>query len=181
MLNGELVSLREMEARDLDQVFLWDEQDEVYLFRGRYKFATKEDLKNNFIGYSFSQKIFVMKNDQSLIGLASYWAIDHRNKTCEFYAKIYDKDIDPQPYLTESLDILIKFLFNHENLSRIYTLISDPSDPIKPVLKKMGFLKEGTLREHRFIKGQYVDTDVYGQLAGEKKLANIEPIQRRDV
>jgi len=179
MLNGKLVSLRELEARDLDQVFLWDEQDEVYLFKGRYKFASKEDLKNNFIGYSFSQKIFVIKINQNLIGLTSYWAIDHRNKTCEFYAKIYDKNIDPLPYLTESLDILIKFIFNHENLSKIYIHISDPSDPIKPVLEKLKFTKEGTLRDHRFIKGQYVDTHVYGQLAKEKNLMKIEPGQRR--
>lgn len=180
MLNGKLISLREMEVRDLDPVFLWNEQDEVYLFKGRYKFASQEELKTNFIGYSFSQKLFVIKKDQRLIGLASYWAIDHRNKTCEFYAKIYNKDIDPQPYLSETLDILTKFLFNHENLSRIYTHISDPSDPIKQVLKKMGFLKEGTLRDHRYIKGQYVDTHVYGRLARKNNRVEINHRQRRE-
>jgi len=47
MLNGKLISLREMEVRDLDLVFLWNEQDEVYLFKGRYKFASQEDLKKS--------------------------------------------------------------------------------------------------------------------------------------
>ncbi len=180
MLNGKLVSLMELEARDIEQLFLWNEKDELYLFKGRYKFASQEDLKNNFIGYSFSQKIFVIKKDQSPIGLASCWAVDHRNKTCEFYAKIYDKSFDPQPYLTESLDILIKFLFNHENLSRIYTHISDPCDQIIRVLEKLKFVKEGTLREHRFIQGQYVDTMIYGQLARENNLVKIKTRQGRE-
>jgi len=174
MLNGELVSLRELEVSDLDQLFLWDEKDELYLFQGRYKFASQEDLKANFIGYSFSQKIFVISTDKNPIGLVSSWAYDHRNRTCEFYAKIYDKGIDPQAYLAESLDILVKFFFNHENFSKIYTHISDPSDPIKPVLERLKFVKEGTLREHRFVQGQYVDTLVYGRLAQEDKQMEIE-------
>lgn len=168
MLNGKIVSLREMEVQDLDQLFLWDEKDELYLFKGRYKFASQEDLKKNFIGYSFSQKIFVISSEQNPIGLASYWDENNKNRTCEFYARIYDQSVDPQPYLAESLNLLIKFLFTSENLSRIYTCISDPFDEIKPVLDKLGFVKEGTLREHRFIKGQYVDTQVYGQLVSEK-------------
>jgi diamine N-acetyltransferase len=167
MLDGKLVSLRELEAHDLDQLFLWDEKEDLYLFKGRYRFASQEDLKDNFIGYSFSQKIFVICSNQTPIGLASYWDENHKNRTCEFYARIYDKSVDPQLYLTESLDLLIKFLFASENLSKIYTHISDPFDEIKQVLEKLGFIKEGTFREHRFVKGQYVDTQVYGQLVSK--------------
>lgn len=174
MLNGKLVSLRELEAQDLDQLFLWDEKDELYLFKGRYRFTTQEGLKKNFIGYSFSQKIFVISSDQNPIGLASYWDENHKNRTCEFYAKIYDTSVDPQPFLTETLNILIKFLFFHENLSKIYTYISDPDDEIKHVLEKLEFKKEGTLREHRFVQGQYIDTQVYGQLASENSQEKVK-------
>jgi RimJ/RimL family protein N-acetyltransferase len=174
MLKGKLVCLRELEARDLDQLFFWNKTDEVYLFKGRYRFASQEGLTNNFIGYSFSQKIFMIKKGQAAIGIASCWANDSRNKNCEFYAKIYDKGIDAQPFLTDALDILIKFLFNHENLSRIYTHISDPFDQIKPVLKNLKFVQEGTLRDHRFINGKYVDSLVYGQIARETTPIKIE-------
>ncbi|MBU1341611.1 MAG: GNAT family N-acetyltransferase [Proteobacteria bacterium] len=178
MLNGKLVSLRELEIHDLDLLFLWDEKEDLYLFKGRYRFASQEDLKNNFTGYSFSQKIFVINRDQAPIGLASYWDEDTRSRTCEIYAKIYDKSVDPHPYLTESLSILINFLFNTENLSRIYTCISDPFDEIKQVLGKLGFIKEGALRDHRFIQGRYVDTVVYGQLKGENGHLKTEKLRR---
>ena len=174
MLNGKIVSLRELEAQDLDRLFVSDEKEDLYLFKGRYRFASQEDLKNNFISYSFSQKIFVISSGQIPIGLASYWDIDHRSRTCEFYSKIYDESVDPHPYLTESLNILIKFLFNSEYLSRIYTYISDPSEEIKQVLEKLGFIKEGTLREHRFIQGRYMDTLVYGQLISENSHVKAE-------
>ena len=109
MLDGKLVSLRELENHDLDQLFLWDEQEDLYLFKGRYRFVSQEDLKNNFTGYSFSQKIFVISSRLAPIGLASYWDENHKNRTCEFYAKIYDKSVDSQSYLTESLNLLIKW------------------------------------------------------------------------
>jgi ribosomal-protein-alanine N-acetyltransferase len=167
MLEGKAVSLRELELEDLKQLFRWHDENEIYLFRGRYKFISYDELKETFMDYTFSQQIFAIEQSHKLIGVCSYWGVDRRNRHCELYGEIYEKFKDTKIFLAESLKLLISFLFDYQNLFRVYAYLNEGNRDTRSVLEELGFTFEGTLREHKFYNGCYANSLVYSQLKAE--------------
>lgn len=169
MLGGKLVSLRELEPSDLRQLFKWNEEAELYLFKGRHRFMSYDEVKHNFLSYSYSQQIFIIEHSGQQQGICSYWDLDWRDRCCEFYGEIFEKDQNAKRFLAESLKLMISFLFDHQNLYRVFAYFDEDNGEMCSVLEELGFTREGTLREHKFCKGQYINSLVYSQLKDEYK------------
>jgi len=172
MLVGKMVFLRELEPSDLKQLFKWNEQTELYLFSGRYRFISYDELKENFLSYAYSQHIFMIEGAGRKLGICSYWDVDWRNRCCEIYGEIIDQDQHAKRILTESLKLMVAFLFDHQNLNRLYTDFNEDNRDMRSVLETLGFVREGTLQKHKFNNGEYKDSLVYSQLADEYRSQN---------
>lgn len=70
----------------------------------------------------------------------------------------------------EASKILLKDLTSKYNLRRVVAAVNQDS-PAAMVLQKLGFIKEGTLRQERFVDGSYLNGEIYGWIKGydEKK------------
>ena len=67
----------------------------------------------------------------------------------------------------KAVGILLKKCFNEMELHRVYlTVLADNIVAIR-FYEKCGFVYEGELRDHLFIKGNYISWKLYGMLEDE--------------
>lgn len=70
-------------------------------------------------------------------------------------------------YATEASAHLIEYGFKQLRLHRISAVVCAPNDASSALCERLGFVHEGTSREHQFADGEYVDVERYGLLAEE--------------
>lgn len=70
-------------------------------------------------------------------------------------------------YGTEANSLFIDYLFETFEKRGLMARAYASNEPSCTVLEKLGFTREGTLREHRFVEGEYVDAVLYGLLREE--------------
>jgi ribosomal-protein-alanine N-acetyltransferase len=70
-----------------------------------------------------------------------------------------------QGYMTEALRALMEHAFSGIGLNRVEADIDPRNDGSARTLQRLGFTKEGHLRERWIVSGEVSDTDLYGLLA----------------
>jgi len=70
---------------------------------------------------------------------------------------------------TESVTQLVDHVFEQTEIARIFAFISVGNRASRALAEKLGFVHEGTLRDHFIIRGRRVDQCVYGLLRKEWK------------
>lgn len=70
-------------------------------------------------------------------------------------------------YVTEGAALLLNHAFDTMGLHRVFAWTIADNEASQAVLRRLGFTREGTYREHVFSGGEYRDTEHYGLLASE--------------
>lgn len=99
------------------------------------------------------------------------WDPHHRRATVGL---CLDEKVWGQGFATEILPTLVQWAFDTLNLNRIETDIDPRNTAIARVLEKLGFVREGLLREDCIVNDEVCDSLVYGLLRREWK-----PLQSR--
>jgi [ribosomal protein S5]-alanine N-acetyltransferase len=81
-------------------------------------------------------------------------------------------------YMNEALTALINYSFGVLNLNRLEADVDPRNKASANTLLKLGFLKEGFLRERWIVNGEVSDTDLYGLLRSEWISSAVEMIDR---
>jgi ribosomal-protein-alanine N-acetyltransferase len=68
---------------------------------------------------------------------------------------------------TRAVALLVAKLFRETELYRIFATISVENIASIKLLERLGFIREGVLREHYLIQGRRVDEAIYGLLRHE--------------
>lgn len=71
-------------------------------------------------------------------------------------------------FATEAADLCLKHAFDDRGLHKVIGHVFSDNEASKRVLEKIGFQKEGRLREHRYVDGEHRDMLLYGILASER-------------
>lgn len=71
---------------------------------------------------------------------------------------VFNRNYWGKGYATETAKALLKFGFQQLNQHRIYAYCNPANDASAHVLEKIGMQLEGHFREHRWVKGKWVDT-----------------------
>ena len=69
-----------------------------------------------------------------------------------------------QGFMTEALAAVIRFGFDQMQLNRVETIAFTENEASHRMLEKLGFEREGVLREYEFLKGAYVDMVLHSLL-----------------
>lgn len=80
-----------------------------------------------------------------------------------------------QGFATEAAGALLHWAFNTLNLNRVQSEADTRNAASARVLEKLGFLREGTLRENCIVDGEVSDSWVYGLLRREWELRQSRP------
>ena len=120
-------------------------------------------------GKTYNRWGIVRKQDNQLIGTCGYHKWDQRY----FRAEI-GYDLSPthwgQGYMTEALDAVIQNGFGRMGLNRIDAVVYTANVRSLKLLQKLGFQKEGVLRDYFYLDGQFYDHCLLALLRREWRL-----------
>jgi len=71
-------------------------------------------------------------------------------------------------YATAAAHLLVAYGFDQRRLHKVYAKAFAHNEASQRVLEKVGFEREGALREQAFVDGEYVDVYRYGLLASDQ-------------
>ncbi len=172
-LEGKDIFLSPLSKEDaLGDYAYWLNDQETTLFMGNGRFPVSIDgLKNYIESYNNSKEgmllgIFLKKTSRH-IGNITLHQIDWRNRFAEIGILIGDKKSHGKGYATEAIRLVVDHAFNKLNLRKLCTGMVKGNEASKRAFEKVGFKVEGTLREHFYLNGQYLDGYRMGLLRSE--------------
>ncbi len=172
-LKTERFSLRKAEENDRYAILELYSQEAVVKYMPFTPFTSVEDAIDEMKWY---HKIY---KEQS--GLR--WMIEDSESqkvigTCGFlnYEKEHHRveigyDLTPEFWgmgiMTEVVSCIMGFGFSTMNLNKIEAKVEPANEASIRLMHKLGFYKEGVLRQHEFEKGKYVDLAIFSKLKSE--------------
>jgi RimJ/RimL family protein N-acetyltransferase len=170
-LIGSKIYLRPLEREDAGTVLPWVNDPEVtcnlLLYRPVNLQAEEEFIaKANQSEHDLVLGIAVAATDK-LIGATGLDQIDFKNRHARFGILIGEKTEWGKGYGTEATGLLVRHAFETLNLNRVWLHVFEYNKRGIRVYEKVGFKKEGALRQDRFHGGRYWDTVAMGLLREE--------------
>jgi RimJ/RimL family protein N-acetyltransferase len=109
---------------------------------------------------------FGIEVDGELIGEAGLHRINHFNRSCELGIGI-GRDYWGKGFGQDAVRTLVDYAFEHLNMNRVglYTLADDPR--AVGAYRRAGFVEEGRIRQHAWVRGRYEDELVMSVLREE--------------
>ncbi|MEA5449564.1 GNAT family N-acetyltransferase [Leptolyngbya sp. CCNP1308] len=105
--------------------------------------------------------------DAQLIGTCTLFNFNHQCRRAELgYALA--RSAWGRGFMHEALSALIDYAFAELNLHRIEAEIDPRNQASAKTLDRLGFLREGHLRDRWMISGEVSDSDLYGLLVGDR-------------
>lgn len=110
-----------------------------------------------------------LKGDDKLIGSAGFykWIQPER------YQAEMGYDLNPAFWgmgiMAEALGAIIQYGFDQMGLHRIEVLISHHNKRSQTLIRRLGFKREGVLRDHYFVEGRFSDDVIFSLLKEEWK------------
>jgi ribosomal-protein-alanine N-acetyltransferase len=112
----------------------------------------------------FLQLGIAQKSDDRLIGTCTLFNFNHQCKRAEIgYALA--RSAWGAGFMQEALSALITYAFTTLNLHRIEAEIDPHNVASAKTLERLGFVKEGLLRERWIVDGKISDSGLYGLLS----------------
>ncbi|AXI30336.1 GNAT family N-acetyltransferase [Priestia megaterium] len=175
-LETKRLILRKIVEEDAPEILSCFSDGDVLRYYGQKPLETidqvKEIIKNFSKGYEEKQLIkwgVQLKGNEKLIGTVGFqeWSSEHKkaNVSYALFPEYWNKG-----YATEAVYEAISYGFNELQLNRIGAIVFTQNSGSSALLSKVGFKKEGTLREYMYQGGISFDTYVYSLLRGEVKI-----------
>lgn len=101
-----------------------------------------------------------------ILGIVSVYKIDWKNKKFGTGIKLLGGGRG-KGFGFDSMMTLLKFMFCEMNFNRACTLILDSNFPSQKLFEKLGFVREGILRDSAFKNSHYHNQFVYGLLRSD--------------
>lgn len=111
---------------------------------------------------------FLIEKEDQPIGMVALQNIKWYNRKAEITIVIVPK-FQKRGFGTQALSFIMEFAFHQLNFHRLEAEVYDYNQGSIRLLEKLGFTKEGVLREAKYADGKYHDIIRYGILKDEYK------------
>lgn len=125
-----------------------------------------ESVRRTFAEGSLFQWGVVRRSDNTLIGTCTLAHVDAQNRRAEIGFALRP-DHWGQGYMSEATNALLRFAFEELELRRIEADVDPRNEASIRLLERLGFQREGYLRERYHVGGEISDTIFYGLLRRE--------------
>jgi RimJ/RimL family protein N-acetyltransferase len=115
-----------------------------------------------------AQFAVVRRADAAVIGTVTLYALDAQCRRAEVGYALRVSEWG-QGYANEAVTALLDWGFEHLDLNRIEADIDPRNEPSARALERLGFAREGHLRERWIVGGEVCDSLIYGLLARDWK------------
>lgn len=132
--------------------------------------AQAEDLlRRAQAGYEEHKRIrwiIVPKGEDAMIGSIGFHSWDKGDFKAEIGYELR-RERWGQGVIAEVMPFVLAYGFQHLQLNRVEAQFHPLNSGSRRVLEKAGFQREGLLRDYAFMKGQFLDVEVYSLLKRE--------------
>jgi RimJ/RimL family protein N-acetyltransferase len=167
-LIGTHIYLRPLEREDAPAIVPWFNDPEVIRTLRRYLPLTLveeqefiDHLRNSDHDLALS---IALKESDRLIGVTGLHEIDYKNRHAGLGILIGDKSEWGKGHGTEAARLLIGYAFDTLNMNRVWLHVYEYNARGLRSYEKLGFQREGVLRQDNFRDGRYWDTIVMAVL-----------------
>lgn len=98
------------------------------------------------------------------VGLIGLLDIDNKNKKAEYYICIGEQDFKGCGIAKKASMMLIDYAFNTIGLKKVFLYTEEENIPAQKLFEKLGFQKEGLIRQDLIYNGRVVNRYIYGIL-----------------
>ena len=168
-LSGSKVELVPQDKkRHLENYLLWINDQEVRTNLGPHLPQTRITEEKFFNEPPMnSVQLAIELKDGTHIGSVGLQEYNERDRSCMLGAFIGSKDQRRNGHGFEAEMLMINYAFTELNMNRVWCRVFDFNEASQRCAEKVGFKKEGVLRQDCFRAGRYVDTILYAVLAEE--------------
>jgi RimJ/RimL family protein N-acetyltransferase len=162
VLRGEQVSLRPVAASDLPIMRCWfDDPETMTYWANPRPFVTEHELKSDLAGrfanFELAGYFMILDPDGKPIGRIDYEDVNVRAGSASLGILIGEADARGKGYGPDAIRALLVHLFRDRNLNRVELTVLTWNERAIRAYRRVGFVGEGVLRDHRFVNGHYVD------------------------
>ncbi|MCJ8008623.1 GNAT family N-acetyltransferase [Lederbergia wuyishanensis] len=167
ILETERLRLRKIISTDAQAIFDCFSNNDVIRYYGQDTLTSLEQAEQfvEFFAKNYEEKRGIrwgieLREKEGLIGTIGFnvWSPKHKRAEIgyELHPYYWGKG-----YATEAISKVISYGFNELDLTRIGAVVFIENKPSNELLKKLGFKKEGILRNYMYQNGIPHDTNVY--------------------
>lgn len=172
-IETERLVLRKLSQLDSKDIFDIFSSETIMKFYGMYPIKEVKEAENliSSLNKAYEEKKsirwgIILKEEDKLIGTCGY----HNWNKSYFRAEMgYELSSDywRKGYITEAIKGIIPFGFNEMNLNRIEAQVYPENKASNKCLQKLGFVKEGVIREYAFFRDKFEDLVMYSLLKND--------------
>ncbi|MBN2900051.1 MAG: GNAT family N-acetyltransferase [Clostridia bacterium] len=173
VLETDRLRLRQLEEIDAEDLYKIFSSEAVTKYYGMYPVqdidAVKTMISNFSSGFEEARVIrwgIEVKALHKVVGTCGYHAMNLKHKRAEIGYELSEQH-QKMGYMSEALTAAIAFGFEEMNLNRIEGLVYPENTASQHSLMKLGFVKEGLLREYMCFRDQMTDLLMFSLLRRE--------------
>lgn len=174
ILETDRLILREITQDDCKDIFDCFSNEEVIKHYGQEAFVDMKqaDTLIQFFSLSFKEKKGIRwgierKEEKGLIGTVGFNLLSLKHKRAEIGYELHP-DYWRKGYVSEAVTCILQYGFSDLGLSRIGAVVFTENDASILLLKKLGFEREGILRDYMIQNGTAHDTYIYSMLKNSR-------------
>ena len=179
-LMGQKVYLRPLEMADVTGPYLtWLNDYEVTRFMETGVFPTTAEGLQKYVETVADSPTNIMlaimeKKSNQHVGNIKLGSIQWIHRRADLGIMIGEKSVWGKGYGKEAMELVLEFGFKRLQLNKIFLGVFADHHPAVESYQKLGFVIEGTLKEHLFRDGQFRDEFLMGVLRSdyEKRQTN---------
>lgn len=166
------ITIRKFEKKDINNKIRWinDSKNNKYL---HYDLPLEYDRTLKWFEKNFNNKNrfdAVIEFNNMPVGLIGLLDIDEKNLKAEYYVVVGEINLKGKGIATEATRLLLEYAFNKLNLNKIYLFTEEENLIAQKCFERVGFKKEGLLKEDLFYNNKKVNRYIYGICKGDYKV-----------
>lgn len=172
MIRGSKVILRTIRETDLDTLFnlisdLCNRGAYYPLYLSSVSLLRKDFHETGFWSEEKGGKLLIRDKEDKIIGMIFIDREPSYFNGFELGYILYDEASRNKGYVTESVSLMIRYLFSTRPINRIHLLVLPANEASKKVAAKCGFKFEAIARGAFFHDGKNKDVEMYSILRDE--------------
>ncbi len=179
------VAIRPLESADLEPLFQWSLDDEIEVLSGWGRRLSREAFDQKWSARIREPQedllFFGILSEGSLVGRIELALIDRENRNAAAGLFVGERTAWGKGIGSAALRLLLDYAFTVENLERVWAHVFSFNARAMRLMERVGFVREGVLRQHEMHNGALRDMHAFGILKAEfyQRYPTIFPIPAR--
>lgn len=166
------IYLRALEVDDYKISVKWRNDDNITNLLGGGKWFVSMETEKQWVQNAIMQnkdiRLAICTVEKDIyIGNIYLTGIDYLNRKAQTQILIGNREYWNNGYGTEAMRLLLEYAFNYKNLRRLEAVVLEDNIGSRKMHEKLGYKKEGILRQSVYKNGQYKNQILYALLKTE--------------